>query len=118
MSPASTSRLRATHALQIRSVASDRYLSTIGQNQIQETALEGKETMEGLRDDFSKGEGGAKTGKASYDVLSEGYKIGTMGAEAYAAEKYGKVSTAAGKVGAALKPSFKPPASGNSSCAS
>eukprot|EP01046_Picozoa_sp_COSAG06_P060473 COSAG06_NODE_12879_length_1317_cov_1.055008_2_plen_64_part_00 len=30
-------------------------LTTIGQNQIQETALEGKETMEGLRDDFSKG---------------------------------------------------------------
>ena len=57
-------------------------LTTIGQNQIQETALEGKETMEGLRDDFSKGEGGAKTGKASYDVLSEGYAIASMGAEA------------------------------------
>ena len=39
-------------------------LTTIGQNQIQETALQGKESMEGLRDDFSKGEGGAKTGKA------------------------------------------------------
>ena len=60
----------------------DAAAATIGQNQIQETALQGKETMEGLRDDFSKGEGGAKTGKASYDVLSEGYTVASMGAEA------------------------------------
>ena len=54
-------------------------IATIGQNQIQITAPQGKESMEGLRNDFSKGEGGAKTGKASYDTLAEGYKLAPIG---------------------------------------
>ena len=33
-------------------------LTIIGQNQIQETALESKEEMEGIRNDFTMGEGG------------------------------------------------------------
>jgi hypothetical protein len=76
-------------------------IATVGQNQIQETALESKESLEGLRNDFSKGEGGAKTGKASYDVLAEGYKIGTMGGKAYAAEKVTKFASGVDKAKAA-----------------
>eukprot|EP01046_Picozoa_sp_COSAG06_P045112 COSAG06_NODE_6185_length_3060_cov_8.926242_4_plen_312_part_00 len=61
-------------------------LTIIGQNKIQETVLESKEEMEGIRNDFEMGEGGLGTAKSAYNTFSEGAKAVQQGT-AYGAAK-------------------------------
>eukprot|EP01044_Picomonas_judraskeda_P009787 COSAG03_NODE_1216_length_4541_cov_2.260693_2_plen_343_part_00 len=61
-------------------------LAIVGQDKIQEGLLEGKEEMEGMRNDFEGGEGGLKTGKGVYGLIAEGSKAVEQGTE-YGASK-------------------------------
>ena len=73
-------------------------LTATGTQEIEKTALEGKESAESLRDDLTKDVGEVSTTKGAYGALKTAKGAYDVGLGAYASQEMGKTAEAVGKI--------------------